>query len=89
MFPDGNGSDGLMLEVSDIIHSCLNGTVIRSRSTQKMILRIDLPEELALILAQRALEINLKFDDTWTPETLAASLLSHVLIDDEANHALQ
>ncbi len=49
-------------------------------------LRIQLDEELVAILAERALEINLKFDDRWTPETLAASFLRHVLLDDQMAH---
>jgi hypothetical protein len=54
-----------------------------------MKLLIELADDLALILARRALEINSSFDDEWTPETLAASMLEHVLIDDEQIHSLQ
>ena len=54
-----------------------------------MILRLEIPDHLAQILEQRASEINSAFCDDWTPETLAASFIAHILIDDEAGHSLQ
>ena len=54
-----------------------------------MILQIEINEELARILEARAIEINSRFADDWTPATLAASMLAHVLVDDEATHSLQ
>ena len=45
-------------------------------------LRIKVPEEVSDLLQLAAMEINLRFRDNWTKETLAASLLQHVLEDD-------
>ncbi len=46
------------------------------------VLRIEVPDEVADLLKLSAMEINLRFRDDWTRETLAASLLEHVLMDD-------
>jgi hypothetical protein len=45
-------------------------------------LMIRVPDEVAEALKLAAMEINLRFRDNWTEETLAASLLRHVLEDD-------
>jgi hypothetical protein len=45
-------------------------------------LMIRVPDEVAEALKLMAMEINLRFRDNWTEETLAASLLRHVLEDD-------
>ena len=46
------------------------------------VLRIKVPEEVADLLKLTAMEINFRFRDNWTRETLAASILQHVLEDD-------
>ena len=46
-------------------------------------------EKLAALLCRRTQEINRALRDDWTPETLAASFLEHVLVDDEATHCIQ
>lgn len=50
---------------------------------------IELENDLAELLKQQVREINREFRDNWTPETLAASLLAHVLIDSEETQSLQ
>jgi hypothetical protein len=46
-------------------------------------LEIRLPNKHAEALRLIAIEMNWRFDDRWTVETLAASFLKHVLEDDQ------
>jgi hypothetical protein len=53
---------------------------IRTEPMKNLMIRV--PDEVAEALKLTAMEINLRFRDNWTEETLAASLLRHVLEDD-------
>jgi len=46
----------------------------------KLVLELD--DEMSALLSKRVQEINDLFDSKWTMETLAASFIHHVLIDD-------
>ena len=47
---------------------------------------VELDTDVADMLEMQCKDINTAFKDTWTPETLAASFLRHVLIDDFECH---
>ena len=49
--------------------------------TMKERIIIELDDTLLDLLEQRVTEINSSYAGVWTPETLAASFLTHVLID--------
>lgn len=47
---------------------------------------IDLEDDLAELLTEHVSNINENLEADWTVETLAASYLTHVLLDDQDCH---
>lgn len=43
---------------------------------------VEIDDESAAMLEMQCADINRAFKEVWTPETLAASFLSHLLMDD-------